>query len=200
MEQLVLEPFTEEERTRPNELMTEELYRGITIVTQANAFMTSRLFEMWAERVFIPAVQERREAFTYTGKVILLMDGLGAHRTEKFLQDCRERGIEVVFLVAHSSDQTQPLDLVTFALLKQRYSASRFSRLRTPQSNKLVRILAAWFAASIPHCNAEAFASAGLVPVQRGGVFYLEAHPEEARRLRGWPAAQSRPYHSHLTP
>jgi hypothetical protein len=55
------------------------------------------------------------------------MDGLEAHHTEKFLQDCRERGIEVVFLVVHTSDQTQPLNLVTSALLKQRYSASRFS-------------------------------------------------------------------------
>jgi hypothetical protein len=63
MEQLVLEPFTEELRTRPNELMTEELYRDVTIVTQANAFMTSRRFEMWAERVFFPAVQERCETF-----------------------------------------------------------------------------------------------------------------------------------------
>jgi hypothetical protein len=43
---LVLEPFTEEVRTRLNELMTEELYRDITIVIQANAFTTSRLFEM----------------------------------------------------------------------------------------------------------------------------------------------------------
>jgi hypothetical protein len=46
MEQLVPEPFTEEVRTQLNELMTEELYRDVTIATQANAFMTSRLFEM----------------------------------------------------------------------------------------------------------------------------------------------------------
>jgi hypothetical protein len=159
----------------------------VTIVTQANAFMTSRLFEVWAERVFFPAVEERRHESSYTGKVVLLMDGPGAHHTDQFMQDCRDRNIDVVFLVAHSCDQTQPLDLITFALLKQRYSASRFGRLAAPQSNKLVRILAAWFAASAPHYNVEAFMNAGLIPVDRDGVMYLEVHPEHARRLRGFP-------------
>jgi hypothetical protein len=36
--------------------------------------------------------------------------------------------------------------------------------------------------------NVEAFANAWLIPAERGGVFYLEVHPEHARRLRGWPA------------
>jgi hypothetical protein len=73
--------------------------------------------------------------------------------------------------------------------LKQRYCSSRFNRLATAQSNKLVRILAAWFAASAPHYNFEAFMNAGLFQVEHGGVFCLEVHPEHARRLRGWPAA-----------
>jgi hypothetical protein len=51
-------------------------------MTQANAFMTSRLFEVLAERVFFSAVEECRNEFSYTGKIVLLMDGLGAHLTE----------------------------------------------------------------------------------------------------------------------
>jgi hypothetical protein len=72
---------------------------NVTIVTQANAFMTSRLFEVWAEPVCFPAVEERRNELSYTGKVVLLLDDLGAHHTEKFLQDCQERDIDVVVLV-----------------------------------------------------------------------------------------------------
>jgi hypothetical protein len=49
--------------------------------------------------VFFPAVEERRNEFSYTGKLVLLMDGLGAHHTEKFLQECQERIIDVIFLV-----------------------------------------------------------------------------------------------------
>jgi hypothetical protein len=67
-------------------------YNGsnVTIVTQANTFMTSRLFEVCAERVFFPAVEQRCSEFIYTGKVVLLMDRLGVHHTEKFLHDCRD--------------------------------------------------------------------------------------------------------------
>jgi hypothetical protein len=36
--------------------------------------------------------------------------------------------------------------------------------------------------------NVEVFANASSIPAERGGVFYLEVHPEHARRLRGWPA------------
>jgi hypothetical protein len=79
---------------------------NVTIVMHANACMTSRLFEVWAERVFFPAVEERRSEFNYTGKMVLLMDGLGAHHTEKFLEDCRDRNIDLVFLVPHNSDET----------------------------------------------------------------------------------------------
>jgi hypothetical protein len=68
--------------------------------------------------------------------------------------------------------------------MKQRFSASRFDRLMNPLSNKVVRILGAWFSASIPHHNVEAFMNAGLIPEERGGRFYLTVRPEYARRLR----------------
>jgi hypothetical protein len=51
--------------------------------------------------------------------------------------------------------------------------------------------LAVWFAASAPHYNVDTFMNAGLMPLEHGGVFCLEVHPEHARMLRGWPAAGS---------
>jgi hypothetical protein len=38
--------------------------------------------------------------------MVLLMDSLGAHHTEGFLQRCVDERIEAVFLIPHSSDQT----------------------------------------------------------------------------------------------
>jgi hypothetical protein len=76
---------------------------------------------------------------------------------------------------------------MTFAMLKQRFSASRFDRLSSAKSNEIVRILGAWFSASAWHYNIEPFISAGLVPVERGAVFYLEVQPQNARRVRQWP-------------
>jgi hypothetical protein len=136
--------------------------------------MTTRLFELWAREVFFPAVVQRRVEFKYTGRALLLLDGLSSHHTDEFLQTCAGQDIDVLFLVPHSSDQTQPLDVVTFALMRRHFSISRFSRLENPQSNRLVRILGAWSESSVPHHNIEAFLRIGLVtfeePLRSGGT------------------------------
>jgi hypothetical protein len=52
-----------------------------------------------------------------------------AHPTDEFLQIYVSQDIDVLFLVPHSSDETQPLDVLTFALMKEYFSGSSFSRL-----------------------------------------------------------------------
>jgi hypothetical protein len=156
------------------------------IASRENAFMTRSLFELWATEVFFPMVEQRRMERNSQGKILLLMDGLGSHHTDRFLEQCTERAVDVLFLVPHALDQTQPLDLLTFALMKQRYSASKFQRLANPQSNQVVRVLGAWFAASNPHHNVEAFMSLSLFPSEASGDIFLIVDREKARRVRGW--------------
>jgi hypothetical protein len=160
--------------------------RNVYITSQENAFMTRRLFELWGTEVFFPMIEQRRNDLNYQGKVLLIMDGLRSRHTDCFVQQCTEGGIEVLFLLPHASDQTQPLDLLTFALMKQPYSASKFKRLTNPQSNQLVRILSGWFAASAPHHNVEAFVSLGLIPFEESGQFFLRLDQEQAWRVREW--------------
>jgi hypothetical protein len=157
------------------------------IASQVNAYMTQGLFDLWGSQVFFPTLEGRRRLFNYDGRVLLLMDGAGAHHTEGFLRQCAEHQVEVLFLVPHSSDQTQPLDLLTFSLLKQGFAASKFARLSTPQSNRLVRILGAWFSARAPHNSVTEFMNIGLIPFYRGGRYYLQLQLEHARNLRRWP-------------
>jgi hypothetical protein len=113
----------------------------VVLASQQNAFMTTRLFELWAREVFFPVIEARRTEFQCTARVLLLLDGLGSHHADDFLAACAQRDIDVLFLVAHSSNQTQPLDLVTFALMKRQFSGSSFSRLANAQSNQLVQVL-----------------------------------------------------------
>jgi hypothetical protein len=103
----------------------------VFLVSQGNAFMKIRLFELWAREVFFPAVAQRRAEFEYTGRAVLLLDGLGSHYTDEFLQTWASQDIDVLFLVPHSLNQAQPLDVFTFALMKRHFSGSRFSRLGT---------------------------------------------------------------------
>jgi hypothetical protein len=80
---------------------------SVFLAPQENAFMMTHLFELWAREVVFPAVAQRWAEFGYTGMALLLLDGLGSHHTDEFLQTCAGEDIDVLFLVPHSSDQTQ---------------------------------------------------------------------------------------------
>jgi hypothetical protein len=69
----------------------------VALASQEIAFMTSSI---------LPALEERRGYFRSQGKAVLLLDGLGLHNRDQFLQACSERDIEVVLLVPDSSNQT----------------------------------------------------------------------------------------------
>ena len=68
---------------------------------QTNAFMTLTIFMHWAEAIFFIEVEERRAKHGYDGPVVLILDKLGSHHSEDFLDECAERNIIVVFNVAH---------------------------------------------------------------------------------------------------
>jgi hypothetical protein len=165
-------------------------YHNVAIVFQENAFRTSCLFEIWTGTVFVPSIDLRRRDLDYQGKGVFLLDGQGAHNIEKFHRACRDCGIDVILLVPPAPDRTQPLSLITFALINQPYSASKFSRPTNPLSNKVVRILGASFAPSAPHHSVEIFMNAGLRPTERSVVFYFEGEPLYARRFRIWPTEE----------
>jgi hypothetical protein len=117
------------------------------------------------------------------------LDGLGFHHTDDFVGTCVEPNIDVLFLVPPSSDQTQPLDLLMYGLMKGSFSGSRFDRLANPQSNRLVRILGAWAASSSPHHNVVAFMNIGPVPFEEpraSGEYYLRVERSSARGVRQW--------------
>jgi hypothetical protein len=79
--------------TAENELRLYGYDRNnVFIASQENAFMTRSLFELWATEVFFPMIEQRRTERNYQGKVLLLMDGLGSHHTDLFLEQCAARG------------------------------------------------------------------------------------------------------------
>jgi hypothetical protein len=149
--------------------------------------MTTKLFEMWANDVFFPTVEERRSQAQYQDPALLILDGLGSHHSEAFLEECEHRNIYVIFLVLHSSDQVQPLDLVTFGLLKHYFGQFTFNFLPTAQSNKVVKMMGAWYQATALHQIVAAWMSMGLIPFRGDdGIAYLRLDRSPARNVRGW--------------
>ena len=61
----------------------------------------------WLEEVFIPQVKEK----TNQGKVLLIMDGHGSHKTKKFRETCEDNNIIPLYLPPHSTHLLQPWTL-----------------------------------------------------------------------------------------
>jgi hypothetical protein len=59
--------------------------------------------------------RRRKQEEGYQVPALLLLDGLGSDHLPEFLQECERRNICKLFLVPHRSDQSEPLDLVTFS-------------------------------------------------------------------------------------
>jgi hypothetical protein len=67
-----------------------------------------------------------------------------AYHIDAFLEKYKEKGVEVLFLISHSSDQCQPFDLLTFSLLKKYFSSSAFHGFHTaplgPEARKSMKL------------------------------------------------------------
>jgi hypothetical protein len=167
----------------------EVFYYGYTsdyveFTSQEHAYMTCPLFNIWGDTVFFPTIERMRNETGYQGKAVLLLDGVGSHHTREFLDKCDLYNVEVLEFVPHASHILQPLDLVNFAIFKRRFSSSKFNKLQNPQSNKIVRMMSAWYQASAPHHNVVAFQNLGLIPaLGADGVFYLRFDRASCRNL-----------------
>ena len=174
----------------PRKTMEDELriygygQKEVEVVHQKNGFMTMKIFEHWGEAIFLSEVRRRRERSGYKGKALLILDGMSAHSTERFIGKCVTENIHPYFLVAHTSDQVQMLDLLTFGLMKNFISRSTFQMGISPQTNQLVKMLGAWHQATPPHLVIAAFNAAGMIQYFKQGMMFLKVDLSAAKKLR----------------
>lgn len=113
------------------------------------------------------------------------MDGFRPHHNSVNKVNMPNLNLYVLFLPAHSSDQTQPLDLGTFGLSKRNiYKIS----IDTPISrvvNQLNKIVSSLWMASNPAFVVKAFRSAGIC--RENGR--LVCRREKARAVRHYEAS-----------
>jgi len=57
--------------------------------------------------------------YKYSGPAYTIADNLSAHTSGPLIAMAAEKNIHFIFFPPHSSDQLQPLDLVTFGLHKK---------------------------------------------------------------------------------
>ena len=159
---------------------------NVLFAHQKNGFMTTTLFEYWAENVFFEEIESKRTIYDYQGPALLILDGFKCHHSEKFILECNDRNIYTLFLVPHSSDQYQPLDLVTFGVMKKNYPKMSFRRFETKQSNQIVKILGSWYQSTAPHLVIGAFIASGMKQYEKNGMLYWKIDLENATRVTNY--------------
>jgi hypothetical protein len=116
-----------------------------------SGFITTQIFEPWAQKVLFPDIIMAREQFEYPGSAHLLLDGYSCHLSDMFLDDCIFFELHLHYLPPHSSDQTQPLDLGIFGLQKMEASRIRFGVRFNPQTEQLLPTLGGFRKAATPY-------------------------------------------------
>ena len=125
--------FTVQRYTVDSDLFKYIPYNSIDIVQTDSGFLNTSSFRYWMDNSFIPHVRNLRKQFQYDGKAILIMDGFIGHHNGLETLDLSNEKIDVHFLVPHSSDQLQPLDVSIFGSMK------RFaSNVKTPQDSSIL--------------------------------------------------------------
>jgi hypothetical protein len=123
------------------------------------------LFDKWAADIFFHSLRLKRKGPTkYEGKAVLIMDCFGAHSTPAFEEECKKENVVVKFLVPHTSDRCQPLDMLVFSNLKSHYARKRVATYDSQQTNRIVKMMRAWWAAIAPDIIVSSFRDVGIIP------------------------------------
>jgi hypothetical protein len=138
----------------------------VQFIYQSHGFMTKRIFQYWMQEIFIPYVEMKRQELHYQDVVILLMDQFGGHTYDTFDEDCTTYNIVTRPLIPHTSHLSQPLDQILFSEFKKKFNQIRYSKCLTPASNRLIRILKAWFQTITADLITSTFTAAGIVPAR----------------------------------
>ena len=94
--------------------------KGYYYVNQSNGFMTSSIWDFWADEILFPELCKRRQFYNYDGPIVLLIDGCSSHFSEYFLEQCIFYGVFLFIEPPNSSDQLQVLDIGLFGIQKKK--------------------------------------------------------------------------------
>lgn len=109
------------------------IFDKLYIAANESGFITTEIFDDWINKILIPYIDSKRKEMNYTGPAVLILDGCSCHYTPNLYRLCTLHSIKIFFLPPHSSNQTQPLDLVVFHLHKDKIR--HYIKLESDDSN-----------------------------------------------------------------
>lgn len=123
------------------------------LIYQEHGFIDTEAFFHWSTEFLIHEFRKRIEAHcdsdpSFDLEGVLIMDGLRQHYCDYFEHEAFHNRIPPIQLQAHSSDQTQPLDLLLFSISKGFAARNTGCKDFSLQSNKVLKLYSAVQAAS----------------------------------------------------
>jgi hypothetical protein len=184
----------------PRKTIETELYslgltpRKVLYAYQENGFITTELFDEYADEIRFPFIEETREEMQYDGAAIVILDGCSCHNGDGFLDGCTYHGVYPVFLPPHSSDQIQPLDLGIFARQKAEASNARPPEGLNPQTTQLAKMITGYRKATTEVNVVSAFRRAGICAKwsEYHQAMIVEIDRERAKAVRAWGLCKKR--------
>ncbi|KAK8835557.1 hypothetical protein M9Y10_042443 [Tritrichomonas musculus] len=132
--------FTIEERSTIDINLFNYISKNtVQIVGTDSGFVNTRSFLLWLNEVFIPEFHIQREKHKYFGKMVIITDGLAAHKLAFNQIDLEKENIVVHYLEDHSSDQLPPLDLAIFGGTKRFHSKFKTIFGLSPAANQILK-------------------------------------------------------------
>ena len=110
------------------------------IATTNSGFVTTESFSKWLKEIFLPYLHLLRQKNNYYGRAVLILDGFLPHKLSFEQIDLQGENLYIHYLVPHSSDQTQPLDLAIFGIMKKFMNDLKPPRELSYQSKQLYKI------------------------------------------------------------
>ena len=98
------------------------------IVYQECGFINDSIFYHWAEKILFPEIKKRKSEIKSEKNAVIILDNFLSHCSPEFHEKCEKEEIKFLYIPPHSSHLLQPLDLVTFSILKKKTSY-QFSKI-----------------------------------------------------------------------
>lgn len=165
--------FTVPRVTIDPELYTRLPLDTLDIVRTDSGYVNTVVFHYWLTDIFIPYLKQLRREKEYDGKAVLIMDGFLGHVNAIETLDLEAENLEIHYLVPHTSDMLQPLDVGIFASMKRFLSNCKTPSDFSPQSKQIFKMHKSLYQAACPSNCKSAFKATGVVTkiVQEGESF-----------------------------
>ena len=180
-------PQNEKEADLFNQCIHSKEYLSATcfrVVSQVNGFVNQQIFDDWFSN-FCLNLMQKRIRLHFNGPALLIMDGFRPHINSLNKVNIPNLNLYALIIPAHSSDQTQPLDLGTFGLSKRNIYKITNEAPASRVVNQLNKIVSSLWMASCPPAVVKAFRSAGIC--RENG--HLICHRELARAVRHYESS-----------